>query len=251
MLHHCYYIQLNGGIIMIQQSASPSVKTKKTYFPTARIRAAFFILFFTLVIMICGLIFRQNTAAADTVPLAELLGYQVVELEDKQETEPVKVAVEGKSISQQETIVIAKELQTEYKQDVVVYAIAQPIKETTPASYHEEVTVKVTIKDEIIEVISFEVYKDVHPGVVGTHWDLSDNVLDLVTGKVTVQIEMDEQLSKKDILAKAQALSKKILANNQESGVATVFLNIQVGDHTYGFYSENFHTLGSYQLTAL
>lgn len=233
------------------QNTHPYPIHKITLFSAAGIRAAFFVPFFTVVIVVTGLIFRQNTATADSVPLAETLGIQIVELDRKQETGALEVALKSKGISEHETIAIAKELYEEQKQQVVVFATSQPVNEATPASYHEGMEYKVTIKDEVVESIDFDVYREVLPAQIEKEWDLSQNVLDLMTGKVTVDIQMDEHWTKETILAKAQALSTLIIANNQSSGVASVFFNIQVREKKFVFYSKHFNTLGEYQLIAL
>lgn len=230
---------------------SPSPIPKITLFTADGIRAAFFVSFFTMVIIINGLIFRYHPADADNIPIAELLGVQVLEWESELETEPVRAVVKGNEISEQDTIEIAKELYEEKDQEVVVFATKQEINTTTPASYHEGVEYKVTIKDKVIESIAFDVYTDVKPIHLESEWNLNHNVLDLVTGQVTIEIEMDAEWSKEKILAKARALSAQIISSNGESGVSSVYLAIQAGEEKYVFDSEHENTLGEYQLIEL
>lgn len=229
------------------QSKKSAVQIKSA-FTTAGNRAAFFILIFSFFILISSL-FRQ--ASAGEVPLVEELGYQLVELASEQPESLAQMAVHGESISEKETIEIAKELKNEKQQDVVVFATKQPIPPSATASYGEGVEYKVTVTNETIESVNFEVYEEVQPEQILSDWDLSQNVLDLVTGKVTVQLEMDQQWSKEKILGKAQALAQQILANNQSSGVAAVTLEIKTGEKTYLFDSEFANTLADYQLISL
>lgn len=246
-MFHFFYIHLNGGILMLRKD-NPSSIPKIAFFTAAGTRAAFFVSIFTVMIIAMALVFRQNTADADNVPVAERLGVQIIELENQPKEEPVKAVVKGSEVSEQEAIEIAKELYEEKDQEVVVFATNQTINQTPSASYHEGIEYKVTIKDEVIESIEFDVYRDVEPVQLESEWDLSHNVLDLVTGKVAIEVEMDAEWSKEKILAKAQALSAQIVASNAESGVTSVYLTIQSGTEKYVFDSEHENTLGAYQL---
>ncbi|MFL2100885.1 hypothetical protein [Desemzia sp. FAM 23989] len=219
---------------------------KNALSPT-RISAAFFVFFFLLSVIVAGLF---NTAKAETVSLAESLGYDLVEMTNENSEVPMEIIIQKESVSKKETMAIAKELKNEKDQEVVVFASTKPIFQQVPVEYHENVEYKVTITETKIETIAFDVYNDSQPGVaVHQNWDLSDNVLDLVTGKVTVKIEMDSQWSKEMILSTAQALSQQIIASNQESSVSSVFFEITVGKKLYLYDSEQFYTIGEYQVS--
>ena len=222
--------------------------SKNTFSPT-RISAAFFITFFLLSVIVAGLF---NTANAGAVPLADSLGYELVKASKEKNEEPVEIIIQKESVSKNEAIAIAKELKKEKDQEIVIFASTKPISHHEPVEYHEDVEYKVTITEAKMETIAFEVYKDSQPDVaLHQNWDLSDNVLNLVTGKVTIKIEMDSQLSKEMILSTAQALSQQILASNQESSVSSVFLEITVGKKLYLYDSEQFYTIGKYQVTSI
>lgn len=219
---------------------------KNTFSPT-RISAAFFIFFFLLSVIVGGLF---NTVNARAVPLAESLGYDLVEMTNEKNEEPLEIFINRESVSKKDTEAIAKELKKENNQAVVVFASTKPMTQQVPVAYHEDVEYKVTITETKMETIEFNVYKDSQPNAnVHQNWDLSDNVLDLVTGKVTVKIEMDSQWTKDMILSTTQALSQQIIANNQESSISSVFFEIVVGEKLYLYDSEHFYTIGEYQFS--
>lgn len=222
--------------------------SKNTFSPT-RISAAFFILFFLILVILSGVF---NSASAESVPLAETLGYDLVGITDKESEETVEVMIQRESVSKNDTIAIAKELKKEKDQEVVVFASTRSTSQKIPKGYYEDVKYKVTITDTKMETIEFDVYKDSQPkDVVHQNWDLSENVLDLVTGKVTVKIGMDSQLSKDMILSTAQTLSQQIIANNQDSHVSSVFFEITVGNELYLYDSDYFYTIGEYQISEI
>ncbi|MFL2133074.1 hypothetical protein [Desemzia sp. FAM 24101] len=219
---------------------------KNTFSPT-RISVAFFIFFFLLSVIVGGIFNKVNAGA---VPLAESLGYDLVEMTNEKSEEPLEILINRESVSKKETETIAKKMMKEKDQAVVVFASTKPMSQKAPVEYHEDVEYKVTITENKMETIEFSVYKDSQPdAVVQQNWDLSDNVLDLVTGKVTVKIEMDSQWSKDLILSTAQALSQQIIANNQESSISSVFFEIVVGEKLYLYDSEHFYTIGEYQIS--
>ncbi|MBM6614321.1 hypothetical protein JTF06_05395 [Desemzia sp. RIT804] len=192
-----------------------------------------------------------NRVDAENVPLVETLGYELVEVTNEESEAPLEVLIQKDSVSKKETMAIAKELKKEKGQEIVVFASTKPISQQAPApvGYNEDVEYKVTITENRIETIEFDVYKDSHPdAIVHQNWDLSDNVLDLVTGKVTVKIEMDREWPKDMILSTAQSLSQQIIDSNQESGVSAVFFEIKVGKGLYLYDSEYFYTIGEYQV---
>lgn len=233
--------------ITVNRSKSNS-SLKNTFSPT-RISVAFFISFFLFSVIAAGLF---TTAKAEAVPLAESLGYDLVEMTNEKSEESIKVIIHKESVSKKETEAIAKELKKEKDQKVVVFASTKPISQQVSTDYREDVEYKVTITETKVETIEFDVYTDDQPDVViHQNWDLSDNVLDLVTGKVTVKIEMDSQWSKEMILSTAQALSQQIIASNQESSVSSVSFEITVGKDLYLYDSEQFYTIGKYQVTSI
>lgn len=221
---------------------------KSTFSPT-RISAAFFIFFFLISMIIMGLF---NRVSAENVPLSETLGYKLVEVTSEESEGPLEVMIQKDSVTKKETMAIAEELNKEKGHEVVVFASAKPISQQDPVEYSEDVEYKVTITESKMETIEFEVYRDSQPDVtVHQNWDLSDNVLDLVTGRVTVKIEMDSQWSKDMILSAAQALSQQIILSNQVSGVSTVSFEIKVGKGLYLYDSEHFYTIGEYQVSEI
>lgn len=224
-----------------------STSNLKKAFSPARISAAFFILFFLVSVIAAGLINRANAGA---VPLAESLGYDLVEINTDKTEEPLAIIVQRDSVSKEETVEIAKEWKKDKKQAVVVFATTNTAFPETSAEYNEDVEYKITITEDKMETIEFDVYKDSQPELIEhQNWDLSDNVLDLVTGQVTIKIEMDNNWEEGIVLSAAQALSQQILASNQESGVSSVFFEINVGNQLYLYDSEHFYTIGKYQVS--
>lgn len=208
------------------------------------IRAAFFVLFFTLVLLVLwGLQFTK--AEAKTTSLAESLGYQVVEMTNGDLPEELQVVIYNTTVSEKDTIAITKELNEEKKQKVVVYASTAPVSRGKKVLFNEDIMYKVTVNDDSVETVDFDVYKDIQPDqTVDQNWDLSNNVLDLVTGEVTINVNMDDGLAKETVLSKAQALSEQILALNKESGVSSVLFRISAGEKEYVYHSDQFYTIG-------
>lgn len=221
-----------------------SRKSNKKMLSAAVIRAAFFVLFFIL----AGLAtwnFHFSKADASTVSLAESLGYQLVEMTNGDYSKAVKAVLYRDAVSKEDILTIAKELKKENKQEVVVYASTSPVSRGKEVLFNEEIAYKVTVNDGVVEMVDFDVYKDIQPDrTIDENWDLRDNVLDLVTGEVTINVDMDDGLAKEAILSKAQALSKQILALNKESGVSAVVFRISSGKKEYVYHSNYFYTIG-------
>lgn len=224
--------------------AHPFKLNSKKALTAAVIRAAFFVLIFSLVLLVLGGL-HFTKAEAKTISLAESLGYQVVEMTNKNLPETLQVAIYRDTVSKKDTLVIAKKLNKENKQDVVVYASTAPISSEKELRFNEEIAYKVTVNDGSIETVDFDVYKDVQPDrTIDGNWDLQDNVLDLVTGEVSISINMDDGLAKETVLSKAQALSEQLLALNKESGVSSVLFRISAGEKEYVYHSDQFYTIG-------
>lgn len=210
----------------------------------AVIRAAFFVLIFSLVLLVLGG-HHFTKAETKTISLAESLGYQIVEMINENLPETLQVAIYRDTVSKKDALAIAKELNKENKQDVVVYVSMAPLSSEKEVRFNEEIAYKVTVNDGSIETVDFDVYKDVQPDrTVDENWDLKDNVLDLVTGEVTININMDDGLAKETVLSKAQALSEQILALNKESGISSVLFRISAGEKEYVYHSDQFYTIG-------
>src|SRR5690606_36192394 len=144
--------------------------------------------------------------------------------------ETLQVAIYRDTVSKKDALAIAKELNKENKQDVVVYVSMAPLSSEKEVRFNEEIAYKVTVNDGSIETVDFDVYKDVQPDkTVDGNWNLEDNVLNLVTGEVTINVNMDDGLAKETVLSKAQALSEQILILNKESGVSSVLFRISAG----------------------
>ena len=78
---------------------------------------------------------------------------------------------------------------------------------------------------------------------------MEDNVLNLVTGEVTINVNMDDGLAKETVLSKAQALSEQILALNKESGVSSVRFHMSAGEKEYVYHSNHFYTIGEARIS--
>lgn len=224
--------------------AYPFKPNNKKTFSAAIIRAAFFVLFFTLVLLVLwGLNFTK--AEAKTISLAESLGYQVVEVTSGDLPEELQVVIYNTTVFEKDTIAIAKELSEEKNRKVIVYASTAPVSRGKKVLFNEDIMYKVTVNDDSVETVDFDVYKDIQPDqTIDQNWDLSNNVLDLVTGEVSINVDMDNGLTKEAVLSKAQALSEQILALNEESGVCSVLFHISAGEKEYVYHSNHFYTIG-------
>ena len=224
--------------------AHPFKSNNKKTLPAAVIRAAFFVLFFTLSLLaVWGM--HSTKSEAKTISLAESLGYQVVEMTNENLPETVQVVIYNTTISEKDTITIAKAFNEENKQEVIVYASTAPTSRGKEVSFNEDIAYKVTVNDNSIETVDFDFYKDIQPDpTVDQNWDLSNNVLDLVTGEVSINVDMDGELTKEAVLSKAQALSEQILALNKESGVSSVLFHISAGEKEYVYHSNQFYMIG-------
>lgn len=222
----------------------PFKLNNKKSLSAAVIRAAFFVLIFSLVLLVLsGLHFTK--AEAKSISLAESLGYQIVEMTNENLPETLQVAIYRDTVSKKDALAIAKELNKENKQDVVVYVSMAPLSSEKEVRFNEEIAYKVTVNDGSIETVDFDVYKDVQPDrTVDGNWNLEDNVLNLVTGEVTINVNMDDGLAKETVLSKAQALSEQIIALNKESGVSSVLFRISAGEKEYVYHSDQFYTIG-------
>ena len=219
------------------------LNNKKTL-SAAVIRAAFFVLIFSLVLLVLGVLYFTK-AEAESISLAESLGYQVEEMANENLPETLQVVIYRDTASKKDALAIAKELNKENKQDVVVYAGTAPISSEKEVRFNEEISYKVTVNDDAVEIVDFDVYKDVQPDrTIDGNWDLEDNVLDLVTGEVIINVNMDDGLAKEMVLSKAQALSEQILTLNKESGVSSVLFRISAGEKEYVYHSDQFYTIG-------
>lgn len=218
-------------------------KNKKAL-SVAVIRAAFFILFFILILLAAWGLYSSK-AEATTVSLAESLGYELVEMTNENLHKTLQVVIYNNTVSKKDTIAIAKELREENKQEVVVYASTAPVSRGKEVQFNEEIAYKVTVRDDSVETVDFDVYESVQPErTIDANWDLRANVLDLVTGEVTINVDMDSGLAKEVVLSKAQALSEQILAFNEESGVSSVVFHISAGEKEYVYHSNYFYTIG-------
>ena len=229
--------------------AYPFKPNNKKALSVAVIRAAFFVLIFTLLFLVLwGLHFTK--AEAKTIPLAESLGYKVVEMVTGDLPEEVQVVIYNTTVSEKDTIAIAKELNKEKNQKVIVYASTAPISREKKVLFNEDIMYKVTVNDDSVETVDFDVYKNIQPDqIIDQNWDLSDNVLDLVTGEVSINVDMDGGLTKEAVLSKAQALSEQILALNKESGVSSVLFHISAGEKEYVYHSNHFYTIGEARIS--
>ena len=92
----------------------PFKLNNKKALSAAVIRAAFFVLIFSLVLLVLGGI-HFTKAEAKSISLAESLGYQIVEMTNENLPETLQVAIYRDTVSKKDALAIAKELNKEKK----------------------------------------------------------------------------------------------------------------------------------------
>lgn len=177
----------------------------------------------------CGLTYISRPTINTT--LINALGYHTAHLDEDQ------LIVTKANTNTQELLTIAKDIQKRYRRPITI--LVHESKNAKPIH-------KVNITKDSVEGIVYTTIETLPETNNSNHyWDLSHNRLDLVTGGLTIEINMPNQ-SIDSVISTAHWLSKHIMESNPDASLSSVQLHITANDTTYIYQSSSPNTIGEY-----
>lgn len=191
---------------------------------------------------------RQESNPAPPFDMTQIVDkpYEARFIKSLEKKEPLVVVITGKEIDAKDTQQIAQAVKKEKQKNIIVYTYATNAAIDSLEHHSAELKYKAKTTEKGTEIMRYQFYPDVAADTeITPELDLSENKLDLVTGRLTVSISMDEKAPEESILAQAKGLAELLILHNPKAKIQQVILEVTAGSHYYHYDSKKAHTLAN------
>ncbi|WP_192987486.1 hypothetical protein [Carnobacterium mobile] len=195
---------------------------------------------------------RQESNPAPPFDMTQIVDkpYEARFIKSLEKKEPLVVVITGKEIDAKDTQQIAQAVKKEKQKNTIVYTYATNAAIDSLEHHSAELKYKAKTTEKGTEITRYQFYPDVAAATeITPELDLSENKLDLVTGRLTVSISMDEKAPEESILAQAKGLAELLILYNPKAKIQQVILEVTAGSNYYHYDSKEAQLLAnvSYQ----
>ena len=148
--------------------------------------------------------------------------------------------------TEKELIEKVKVLKKEKNQEITALSYKDSALQTEVPNSEKKLNYKAETTSEGIKMSNFY-HNENAPSdtALSSKWDVSKNKFDLVSGVLTIQLKIEDDLSTLDILTQSKGLIGLLMTYNAEKEISSIDLEIKSGKENYFFDSNKLNTLVS------